>query len=256
VIKVAEGDTIHRVAQRLESAFTGRVIEAAEAPSPRSPVGRRAGELRGRTLERVEARGEHLLAAFSGGLVLHSHLGIEGRWSVRVGAPEARGRPWLRLRSGEIVAGQYGGKLLRIESAARIRNAPTLLRLGPDPLAEGFDAGAAAARLLSLEPSRQVGEAILDQRVVAGVGNAIRAEALFRARLSPWRRICDLRRDEALAVIEHAREVMEAAVASGRRPRTVYRAPRQPCPVCGTAIRARGQGDANRIAYWCPRCQT
>jgi endonuclease VIII len=253
---MAEGDTIHRVARRLEDALTDRLIEVAEAPSARSPVGRRASELRGRTLERVEARGKHLLAAFSGGLVLHSHLGIDGRWSVRVGAPKARGRPWLRLRSGEAVAAQYGGKVLRIESAARIRNDPALLRLGPDPLAAGFDADAAVARLLSLEPSREVGEAILDQRVIAGIGNAIRAEALFRARISPWRRIGDLARDEALAVVERAQEVMQAGFSTGRRPRSVYRAPHQPCPRCGTAIRSRGQGDANRIAYWCPRCQT
>ena len=255
-MRLAEGDTIHRVARRLDGALSGRVIEVAESPSPRSPVGRRAGELRGRTLEAVEARGKHLLADFSGGVMLHSHLGVDGRWSVRVGAPQARGRPWLRLRSGDAIAAQYGGKLLRIESAARVRNDPTLLRLGPDPLGEGFDAAAAAARMLSLDASREVGEAMLDQRVVAGIGNAIRAEALHRARVSPWRRIGDLAPREARAVIEHAQEVMQAALATGRRPRSVYRRPRAPCPVCGAAIRSRGQGDANRIAYWCPRCQT
>jgi endonuclease VIII len=253
---MAEGDTIHRIARRLEEALGDRVIEVAEAPSVRSPVGRRAGELRGRALEDVEARGKHLLAAFSGGVVLHSHLGIDGRWSVRVGAPAARGWPWLRLRSGHTVAAQYGGKLLRIESAARIRNDPTLLRLGPDPLAAGFDPAAAATRLLALDPAREVGEAILDQRVIAGIGNAIRAEALFRARISPWRRIRDLGSDEALAVIAHAREVMETALETGRRPPGIYRRPGTPCPTCGTPIRSRGQGDANRIAYWCPRCQT
>ena len=217
---------------------------------------RRAAELQDRTLEAVEARGKHLLATFSGGLVLHSHLGIEGRWSVRAGAPNARGRPWVRIRSGNAVAAQYGGKLLEIESAVRIRNNSTLLRLGPDPLADDFDLAAAAARLLALDPSREIGEAILDQRVIAGIGNAIRAEALFRARISPWRRIGDLGRAEALALVARAREVMQAAVASGRRPRSVYRAPRRPCPRCGAAVSAGGQGDANRIAYWCPRCQT
>jgi endonuclease VIII len=252
---VAEGDTIHRIARRLEKALGGRVIEVAEAPSVRSPVGRRAGELRGRTLEEVAARGKHLLATFSGGLGLHSHLGIDGRWSVRVGPSAPRGQPWIRLRSGDVVAAQFGGKLLEIESVARIRNEPSLLRLGPDPLAEGFDAEAAATRLLALEPSREVGEALLDQRVIAGIGNAIRAEALFRARISPWRRLGDFDRAEAVAVVTHAREVMESAYASGRRPRSVYRRPREPCPVCGTPIRSRGQGDANRIAYWCPRCQ-
>jgi endonuclease VIII len=193
---------------------------------------------------------------FSGGLGIRSHLGIDGRWSVRVAPPYARGQPWLRLRSGEAVGAQFGGKLLRIESVRRIRNDPMLLRLGPDPLAAGFDIHEAVARLLSLEASREVGEAILDQRIVAGIGNAIRAEALFRARVSPWRQIGDLGRDEVLAVVERAQEVMEVGLSTGRRPRSIYRAPHQPCPRCGTAIRSRGQGDANRIAYWCPRCQT
>jgi endonuclease-8 len=154
------------------------------------------------------------------------------------------------------VAAQFGGKLLEIESAARIRNDPRLVRLGLDPLAPGFDVNAAAVRLRSVERSREVGEAILDQRVIAGIGNAIRAEALFRARLSPWRRVEDLEPDEAVALVAHARDVMATALATARRPRSVYRNPGQACTVCGTPVRSRGQGDANRIAYWCPRCQT
>jgi len=193
---MAEGDTIHRTARRLEEALGGRTIDLAEAASARSPVLHRAGALSGRTLETVEARGKHLLATFSGGLGLHSHLGITGRWSIRT-AGELRGRPWLRLRSREVVAAQFGGKLLRIEPAARLRGDPMLLRLGPDPLADDFEARAGAARLRSLEPSREIGDALLDQRVIAGIGNAIRAEALFRAGVSPWRRIGDLRRVEA-----------------------------------------------------------
>jgi endonuclease VIII len=251
---MAEGDTIHRVARRLEGALGGRTIDLADAASARSPVLHRAGELSGQTLEAVEARGKHLLATFSGGLGLHSHLGITGRWTIGT-AGELRGRPWLRLRSGEAAAAQFGGRLLRIEPAARLRSDPMLLRLGPDPLADDFDPEAAAARLRSLEPSREVGDALLDQRVIAGIGNAIRAEALFRAGVNPWRRMGDLRRDEAAAIVAHARDVMAAALATGRRPASLYRRAGRPCPACGTAIRSRRQGDANRIAYWCPRCQ-
>jgi len=114
---------------------------------------------------------------------------------------------------------------------------------------------AGAARLRSLEASREVGDALLDQRVIAGIGNAIRAEALFRAGVSPWRRIGDRRRVEAEAAVAHARDVMAAALASGRRSRSIYSRTGGPCPACGTGIRSRRQGDGNRVAYWCPRCQ-
>ena len=256
---MAEGDTIHRTARRLEEALGGRTIDLAEAASARSPMLHRAGALSGRTLETVEARGKHLLATFSGGLGLHSHLGITGRWSIRT-AGELRGRAAPdgvigRQRSREVVAAQFGGKLLRIEPAARLRGDPMLLRLGPDPLADDFEARAGAARLRSLEPSREIGDALLDQRVIAGIGNAIRAEALFRAGVSPWRRVGDLRRVEAESAVAHARDVMGAALASGRRSRSIYGRAGGPCPACGTGIRSRRQGDANRVAYWCPRCQ-
>jgi endonuclease-8 len=252
---VAEGDTIHRAARRLDAVLGRRTIERGAAPSPRSPIHGRAAELEGRTLDRVEARGKHLIAGFSGGLALHSHLGVDGRWLIRANRRPPRGRPWLLLASGEAVAAQFGGKLLRLVSESRIRNDPALARLGPDPLAPGFELDAAAARLLRTGPGREVGDALLDQTIVAGVGNAIRNEACFRARISPWRPVGELGGAEADRLVAECRAVMEAGMATGRRPRSVYRQANRPCPRCGTAIRSRGQGDANRIAYWCPGCQ-
>jgi len=252
---VAEGDTIHRLARRLDAALGGHLIDVAEAPDRRSPVHSRAAELRGRTLERVEARGKHLLASFSDGVALHSHLGINGRWVVRPGGPAPRGRPWILLGSSDAVAAQFGGKLLRVTSESRLRNDPGLLQLGPDPLAADFDREAAARRLLAVGSDREVGDALLDQRVIAGIGNAIRTEACFRARVSPWRRIGDLDADEAAALIGHSERVMRLSLEGGTRPRSIYRATGRACPVCGTTIRSRGQGDANRIAYWCDGCQ-
>lgn len=250
-----EGDTIHRAARHINAALAGRVIELADAPNPRSPIHNRADELQGRTLEQAEAFGKHLVAHFSGGLVLHSHLGMNGRWFVAADGRLPYGRPWLRLAAGRGIASQTGGKLLRVVSEARARNDPVLQRLGPDPLRPGFDIAAAAARLRTLGCGREIGEALLDQEIIGGIGNAIRNEALFRAGVSPWRPVAQLSDDELESVVAENERVMKTSIAKDRRPRSIYRADRRGCPGCGGTVEARGQGDDNRTAYWCPRCQ-
>ncbi len=250
-----EGDTIHRVAMQFGAALVGKEIETAAAPSARSPIHSRADELAGRTLERAEARGKHLLLHFSGDVVVHSHLGMSGRWFVRADGRMPYGRPWLVLAGGSAVASQSGGKILRMTSAARARNDPVLARLGPDPLAPGFDPDAAAARLLAYDPGTPVGEALLDQALIAGVGNVIRIEACFLPRVSPWRRVADLDPDEARGIVDAVSWVMETAIAAGSRPKQIYGRERRPCPRCGGRVRIRGQGDDNRVTYWCEGCQ-
>jgi endonuclease VIII len=252
---VHEGDTIHRAAGRMKAALGGRVIELADAPSPRSPLHRSAPKLRGLRLERVEARGKHLLAHFSDDVVLHSHLGAAGRWLIHADGRLPHGKPWLTLASGRGVAAQLGGKLLRVVSESRVRNDPGLIQLGPDPLAPGFDRELAAWRLLSRGAGLEVGEALLDQRIVAGIGNAIRNEACFAARVSPWRAVDELEPEEAARLIHESERIMRTSLKRGRRPHRVYRAARRGCPSCGEAIRSHGQGDANRATYWCPGCQ-
>ena len=252
---MAEGDTIHRVAERIGAALGGRTIEVASAPSPRSPVHGRATELRGRSLERVEARGKHLIASFSGGVALHSHLGINGSWRVRGDGSRPRGSAWILLASGRGAAAQFGGRLLRLISESRLRNDPALAQLGPDPLGPTFDVAEVASRLVRAGTGREVGEALLDQTILAGIGNAIRNEACFRARVSPWRPIAELAPPEAERLIAAGQWIMRSSLATGRRPRAVYRRATAPCSRCGTPIRSRGQGDANRVAYWCPSCQ-
>jgi len=249
---VSEGDTIHRLARRINAALAGRRVEHADTPSPRSPIHGRAAQLEGRTLVEAEARGKHLLVRFDGGTVLHSHLGINGRWLIADDRLAGTGC-WLRLACGPANAAQRGGRLLRLTSVSRARNVPQLLRLGPDPLRPDFDLGAAAARLRGLGAGRRIGDALLDQEIVAGIGNAIRAEALFRARISPWRRVEELGVEELTTVLGEGRRVMSITLDTGRRPRSVYR--ERGCPECGGPIASRGQGDDNRIAYWCPRCQ-
>ena len=248
-----EGDTIHRAAERINAALAGREIELAEAPNPRSPLHRRAEELRGQQLEEAEGRGKHLLVHFSGGAVVHTHLGMNGKVFVAADGRLPYGRPWLTLASGRAVAAQTGAKLLRLTSETRTRNDPALMQLGPDPLRPGFDTVAAASRLRRLGAGRDVGDAVLDQGIIAGIGNAIRNEALFRARISPFRKVEELSDDELELVVAENERVMRESMARGRRPRSIYRARR--CPGCGGPVSVRAHGDDNRTAYWCPRCQ-
>lgn len=251
-----EGDTIHRIALRIEAALGGRRLERVEAPNPRSPLHSRAGDLEGATLERAEARGKHLLLHCSGEQVIHSHLGMNGRWFIRSDGSPPYGKPWLLLAAGPGIASQSGGKLLRLISARRARNDPVLRALGPDPLAPDFDQAVAVQRLLSWEPSAEVGAALLDQRLLAGIGNVIRIEACFAAAVSPWRRVERLNGGEAERIVTSCREVMLEAVRTGHRPKRIYGAERKPCPRCGGRIERGRQGDDARTTSWCPGCQS
>ena len=250
-----EGDTIHRAARRMDAALRGREMVLADAPNPRSPIHGRASKLQGSVLERVEARGKHLLAHFSTGDVIHSHLGMNGRWWITADGQMPYGKPWLILSSGRGIASQTGGKLLRLISESRVRNDRGLAQLGPDPLGGSFDTAEAAARLRRLGAGREIGDALLDQTIIAGIGNAIRNEALFRVGISPLHFVEELDCETLERVVRENEKVMEISMAKGRRPRSIYRATRRGCPACGGKVHSCGQGDANRMAYWCPACQ-
>ena len=202
----------------------------------------------GLRLESVEAVGKNLLLRFEGGVVLRSHLRMRGRWFVRPRGSPTFGRPWLVLRGERLEAVQVNGPVLELHQRA-------VRRLGPDILDRKPDLDAIVARLRAQHPGLEVGDALLDQRLVAGIGNMWKAEALWRARLSPWRALGDVGDDELLLVLEEAARMMRASVDGVREGRAVYRKAGRPCPRCGAKIRSRGQGDANRIAYWCPVCQ-
>jgi endonuclease-8 len=251
---VAEGDTILRAARRIEKAIGGERVEVA-APNPR---GRASGvqRLDGRTLERAEARGKHLLLRFDD-LVLHSHLGMSGSWHVyRRGASwrKPTGAAWAALKGESSEAVQFGGPTLRVLTAGALRRDPTLSRLGPDILAPDFKAES-VVRTLRTDPHRALGDALLDQTLVAGIGNIFKSESCFAARLDPWVPVGDLSDGQIALVVQAAHDLMRDAVEHGRRARTVYRRAGQPCPACGTPLLSHGQGDSNRTTYWCPRCQ-
>jgi endonuclease VIII len=228
-----EGDSLHRAARRL-AALVGERVEA-ESPHPRAQATGVAPRIDGRRLEAVEAIGKNLFLRFEGGITVRSHLRMSGRWRVEpLGAPR-RGRPWLVLRGGAHEAVLWNGPVLEL-----VGRPP---RLGPDVL---------TGDLAGVRLQGPIGEALLNQRHVSGIGNVWRCEALWHARVSPWAPAEHVDQQEVLA---HARRLMAAALAGERPVRNVYRRAGRPCPCCGTSIRSRGQGDDNRIAYWCPACQ-
>jgi len=251
---VAEGDTILRAARRIDEAL-GNEDVSVSAPSPR---GRATGveRLDGRTLEAAEARGKHLLLRF-GELVLHSHLGMSGAWHVYGRGASWRkppGAAWAVIRGERAEAVEFGGPTLRVLRADALRLDPVLARLGPDVLAPDFDAGVVVASLRSA-PELAIGEALPEQRLVAGIGNIFKSEACFASRQDPWQSVGDLADERLHRVVEAAHDLMLEAADRGRHERAVYRRAGQPCPRCATPIRSRGQGDANRTTYWCPVCQ-
>lgn len=251
---MAEGDTILRTARRIGQALEGAQVEVS-APSPR---GRAAGmeRLDGRTLDRVDARGKHLLLHL-GDLVLHSHLGMSGSWHVYGRGSSWRKPPggaWAVLKGERSEAVQFGGPTLRVLRADTLHRDPILSRLGPDVLAPEFDPGPVTSSLRTAT-DRAIGDALLDQTLIAGIGNIFKSEACFAARQDPWQPIATISDDQLQRVIQAAHDLMLDAVEHGRDDRIVYRRAGRPCPNCATPILSRGQGDANRTTYWCPVCQ-
>ncbi|HEY7603900.1 MAG TPA: DNA-formamidopyrimidine glycosylase family protein [Gaiellaceae bacterium] len=241
-----EGDALHRAARRLQPLVGERV--EVETPNPRAQVGRIAERLDGRLLLSVEAVGKNLLLTFEGGVVLRSHLRMNGRWSLVPRGSAFRGRPWLVLRGTAYEALQWNGPVLELHARG-------LRRLGPDVLAEEPDVTRMVANMRADDQGRAVGDALLDQRIVAGIGNKWRSEALWAVELSPWRPLAETTDEEVRAVLAAASGQMRGSLAGRRHANRVYRRAGRPCPRCGGRIVSRGQGDANRIAYWCPGCQ-
>jgi endonuclease-8 len=254
---MAEGDTILRIATRLNDALAGSTVSVS-TPGQRRPEGLPVSTLDGRVLERAESRGKHLVLHFDGDVVLHSHLGMRGSWQLF--APGERWtRPstqaWIALTSESAEAVNFGGSTVRIVRKAQLARDPRLSRLGPDVLASDFEPGWGAQALRRLDPGTEVGEALLDQSVVAGIGNIFKSEGCFEARIAPQLTLGSLTDEELVRVIAATQRLMLAAARTGRQPKRVYRRAGQPCPECGTAIRSVAQGDAARTSYWCPSCQ-
>ncbi|MGZ8650287.1 MAG: DNA-formamidopyrimidine glycosylase family protein [Solirubrobacteraceae bacterium] len=241
-----EGDSLHRAARRLQVLVGDRV--SAESPNPRGQVTGVAEQVDGRVLESVEAIGKNLILRFEGGVTVRSHLRMSGRWRVEARGDPVIGRPWLVLRGRSAQALLYGGRVLELNSRA-------VRRLGPDILAPEPDFERMLATLRRGDPARQGGDALLDHRLVSGIGTVWRAESLWAERVSPWRPLADVPDEELERVVRWAAREMRRSVETGRNQTRVTAKAGLPCPRCKTPIRSRGQGDDNRTAYWCPVCQ-
>jgi endonuclease-8 len=226
---VPEGHSLRLAAERL-------------APIVGAPVV--SGPLAGARVESVEARGKHLLLHSDDGRTLHVHLGLHGAVRLRAHG-EGRGRHVVSTAAGDAV----------FVNAARFELRRTrLLRLalGPDLLGD-FDAREYLRRVRLVD--RPVGEVVMDQRVLAGIGNIVKSEALWRLRIDPFAPVSALSDRRLLELAVESRRLLRAGVeARGRLPRLIYRRPGRGCPRCGTPIRSARQGEAARTTYWCPRC--
>jgi endonuclease VIII len=254
---VAEGDSVLRLARRLEDALAGETV-AARTPGPRRPAGLPVAQIDGIRLERVESRGKHLLFHFEGSVALHSHLGMRGSWDLYPRGRRWRrppSRAWIALAAERVEAVNFGGSTMRIATEAQLRRDPRLGQLGPDLLDERFEPAWGAQALRRVHPDTEIGEALLDQNVVAGIGNIFKSEGCFEARIAPLRLVGSLTDEELIRLVAATRGQMLEAAETGRQPHRVYRAAGRPCPRCGTPIRSRAQGDSARISYWCPHCQ-
>jgi endonuclease VIII len=267
---VPEGHTLHRLAREQTALFAGRPVHAT---SPQGRFAAGAALLDGRVLERAEAYGKHLFARF-GPDVLHVHLGLYGSYTTGTGVPPPP-RGALRMRwEGD---GPDGGGVwtdLRGPTACEVLTEPEVdrivARLGPDPLRPGADGALAGKRIATSRAP--VGALLMDQSVLAGVGNVYRAELLFRHRVSPFRPGRGVDEETWAAMWRDLVVLMRAGVRLGRivttRPedrsrrrgavqRTdahyVYRRTGLPCRICGTEVRTEVM--VGRNLYWCPVCQ-
>jgi endonuclease-8 len=255
-----EGDTILHAARKVGAVLVDREIRAIETPHPRHRMDRWPERLEGRRVHSVDAHGKHLFIRFDGDLTLHSHLRMTGKWAV-YGSGErwrrSRNRAWLVIRTDEHEVVEFDGPVLELMTESRTRFDQRLAALGPDVLSPELDEAAFLRRLREDDPTRGIGDALLDQRNIAGIGNLWKAEACWAAGIDPWRAVRDVNDDEALEIVRAARTEMRDAVDKHglRVNRRVYDRAGLPCPRCDTPVRARGQGDDNRTTFWCPQCQ-
>ena len=260
-----EGDTIFRAAATLDRWLTGREVTGARTQVHRLP----AQKLVGQTIDGVEARAKHLLIRFSSGMVLHTHMKMTGSWHVYFA-----GQKWQRpvsqarfvLEAGDRVAVCFNAPVVELLASGGESQHPGLVNLGPDVLKPPVDLAEVRRRAAATKANTTVGELLLDQSVVSGIGNIWRCEALFVQKLDPFTPrtdVDDRRLDELVTV---ASEMMQRAArpteyvgrdfGGGMDKPWVYGRSRRPCSRCGTRIESRSLGSPlPRTVYWCPRCQ-
>jgi endonuclease-8 len=264
-----EGDTIHRAARTLQAALAGRTVTRFETVLPQLARIDEDAPIAGRTVESVSAAGKNLLMHFSGDLHLRTHMRMNGSWHIyRPGERWRKRRADMRivLETVEWVAVAFNVPVAEFHDASSLERQEDLLRIGPDLIADGYDEEEAVRRIRG-RGAEEIADVLLNQRVVAGIGNEYKSELLFMARVSPFRRTSDVQDDELRSILRIARKVMIANVEmrSGARVTTFSLDPRQkqyvygrggkPCRRCGAPIAYARQGRDARGTYWCPGCQ-
>ncbi|HEY1965854.1 MAG TPA: DNA-formamidopyrimidine glycosylase family protein [Acidobacteriaceae bacterium] len=272
-----EGDTIYRAARALGHVLEGKVVtrfETALAPlasvDDNTPVA-------GRTVEKVESRGKWLLIHFSGDLILVTHMLMSGSWHLYRNGERWR-RPQREMRAvvatAEFEAVAFNVPVAKFYTASTLARNSTIQKIGPDLLGAKFAADDAKTRLLA-HGDEEIANVLLNQRVMAGLGNVYKSEVLFACGIHPFRRVGTLTPAEIDCILERARRFLEANVKDGadggmvtytglrRTTRAsdpgarlwVYRRQGKECRRCGAKIVMQRQGPGARSTYWCPVCQ-
>jgi endonuclease-8 len=271
-----EGDSIFRAARALHRAMAGRIVTHFESAYPALTRVAEDHPIEGRTIESVTSRGKHLLITFSGDLVLHTHMRMNGSWHLYpTGARWQRPARDMRVVVGteKAVAVGFNIPIAELLTSRDIARHKDLSALGPDLLAGEFDASEVIRRIR--ERGRDaIGDLLLNQRVVSGIGNIFKSEILFLARVDPFTPAASLSDDVLDRILTIAREQLAANVmtrtqtlstATGiRTTRSLdpsaklwaYGRGGKPCRNCGSPIQARKTGVDARITYWCAQCQT
>jgi endonuclease-8 len=260
-VGVAEGDTVFATAARMHEALTGRALTRTDFRVPHFAT----ADLSGQTVREVVSRGKHLLVRTDGEVSVHSHLGMDGAWGLYAPGERWRGRSFeVRgvLETDRLIA--VGHRLRRLEVLRTAAEAEVLRHLGPDVLGPDWDA-TEATRRLTASPEREVGEALVDQSVMAGPGNVYRSEVCFLARIDPRTQVGAV--SDPTELVDLMKSSMERNRAGGKRETTqdprpghelwVYGRRGRPCRRCGNPVRSFMQGPAGeeRVTFACPSCQ-
>lgn len=271
-----EGDTIFRAAQTLNRALAGQAVSRFETVLPALSRIDDDAPLAGRTIEGVWSMGKHLLMQFSGDVVLRTHMRMNGSWHIyRPGEPWQRSRRDMRVlvATADFVAVGFNVPVAEFIAARNLERHEELRRLGPDLLAETFDESVALARMRE-RPGQPIADVLLNQRVMAGIGNVYKSEVLFTCGINPFSTVAKLTDDQLRCLIATGRRFLLANVHTSLAPMTTYTGYRRttgrdnpserlwvygrvglPCRRCGTHIKLKKHGLAARLTYWCPRCQ-
>ena len=253
-----EGDTLHKIANRLRPALVGQTVsrfEAARLEGPRPAAGA--------TISSVEAVGKHLLIAFDDGTTLQTHLRMTGSWHLY-----RRGDRWAKpvhlarvvIETAESTAVCFSAPVVRSHRGDGADRA--IGHLGPDLCRPGADIDVAVENMARLsDADTEIAVALLDQRVASGIGNVYKSEVLWAHRLDPFALVRDVPVELRRELLSTAGRLLQANLTTSRRTTVpgglaVYRKARRPCRRCGTPIRMARQGLDARSTYWCPLCQT